>query len=131
MKHLILLTFLIGSMSTYAQDAQETCNQLPYAKVDQKAELTLDLEKLLKKEMHASLKEDGSHSGIIKLYVDCHGEVAKQRYDRGDLNEEQQQWLLNLIGKTTWKPAVADKKKVTSVLFLTVDITNGQAKVTL
>lgn len=130
MKYVILFTFLLGSLSIHAQETKETCNQLPYAKVEKKAELTMDLEKLIKKEMHASLKEDGSHSGIIKLYVDCHGEVVKHKYDRGDLNEEQQQWLLDLIGKTTWKPAIADKKNVTSVLFLTIDITNGQVKVT-
>ena len=66
MKYVILFTFLLGSLSIYGQETKETCNQLPYAKVEKKAELTMDLEKLIKKEMHASLKEDGSHSGIIK-----------------------------------------------------------------
>ena len=131
MKHLILLCFVLGIVTVYSQDKQDVCNQLPYAKVDKVASPSTDLVKTISAEMLSELKKDGAHQAVFKLYVDCHGKVAKSKYESGDLNSSQQEWLMNIVDKSSWKPAVLAKKDVTSTVFVTVDINNGKVSVAI
>jgi hypothetical protein len=116
-------------MISYSQS--DDCGQLPRAKVDKKAEINNNFKELVESEMLSSLKKDGEHQAVIKMYVDCHGEVAKHKYERGNMTDSEQKWIWNLVGKSTWTPAVFEKKDVTSTVYLTIDIVNGQTKFTI
>ena len=130
MKQLLFLILLISSFSLNAQKLPETCNGLPYAKVDTKASLTSDTESTIKKELPSDMKK-GEHNATFKLYVTCKGDIDKHMYQNGDLSEDAQNWMTAIIGKTTWKAAVKDGIYVTSTVFVQVEIKNGQVKVTV
>ncbi|OIQ30235.1 MAG: hypothetical protein BM555_05455 [Crocinitomix sp. MedPE-SWsnd] len=127
MKKLALLMICMIAIVGYSQS--NDCGELPRAKVDEKAELKTNIEKLMNADMPSTLKEDGDHTAVFKAYVDCHGDVAKHRLQNSDMSEADQQWLWKIIGKSTWKPAVFEKKDVTSTVFITVTVTNGQIEI--
>ena len=128
MKKVLSVLVLLLGLTSFAQE-ESTCGQLPYAKVDQKAELTMKLDELIKKDLPSTLREDGEQTAVFKMYVDCHGEVAKYKVERSTMTDADQKWLWKLIGKTTWKAAKLDKNTVTSLVFITVTVTNGQVEV--
>lgn len=130
MKKIVSLLILTIAFTSFSQE-ETTCGQLPFAKVDQKAELTMKLDELIRKDLPATLREDGEHSAVFKMYVDCHGEVSKYKLERGTMSDADQKWLWKIVGKTTWKPAKLDKKDVTSLVFITVTVTNGQVEVVI
>jgi len=129
MKYIITLIVFGFSIAGFTQDKKEDCGQLPYAKVDDKAEIKTDLTELIKSDLPKSLKDKGSHQAIFKLMVDCNGELAKHMYQRGDISDEDQQWMSKLIGKSKWKAAKVQDKAVTSTVFITVNITNSDVDV--
>jgi hypothetical protein len=128
MKKLLSILFLSVAFTSFSQE-ETTCGQLPFAKVDQKAELTIKLDELIKSDLPESLKEDGEHTAVFKMYVDCHGDVSKYKHERGNMSDTDQKWLWKIVGKTTWKAAKIEKREVTSLVFITVTVTNGQVEV--
>lgn len=130
MKSLILVFALLIGAAGMAQEKKE-CNQLPYAKVDTKAEVKGELNDIIASTMPASLKEDGTHEAVLKMYVDCFGQVTKLKMEKSNLNDADGKWLWNVIKNTTWQPATAMKKDVTSTVFISVTIVNGQIEATI
>jgi hypothetical protein len=128
MKKILFLLSLVGCLSVFAQKLPETCNQLPYAKVEQKAEITNDVNRIVESQVPQTMKK-GDFNANYKFYVDCKGVIDKLKYSTGNLNEEQQTWLSNALGKIEWKAAVTENTYVTSVVFVKVSIINGQATV--
>jgi len=126
---LVLLTLILGGFS-FAQ-GQKECNQLPYAKVDTKAEAVGDLNGIIASTLPKSLAEDGSHEAVLKMYVDCFGKVTKLKIEKTDLDDANGKWLWNVIYNSEWKPATAMKKDVTSTVFITVKINNGEVEATV
>lgn len=126
MKYLLAIALFLGSVNLFAQ--KETCNQLPYAKVDTKAIAKVDMSKLIEDNMIKSLEKDGSHQATFKTYIDCNGVVTQPKYERGDLDEAEQAWLLKLIAESEWTPATLGDKNVTSTVFMTVFIKNGHVR---
>ena len=129
MKYVITLIVFGFSIAGFTQDKKMDCGQLPFAKVDDKAEVSTDLSELIKSDLPKSLKDKGSHQAIFKLMVDCNGELANQFYQRGDFSEEDQQWLSKIIGKSKWRAAKVQDKQVSSTVFITVNITNSDVEV--
>ncbi|MEX1003323.1 MAG: hypothetical protein WDZ35_14485 [Crocinitomicaceae bacterium] len=130
MKCIIIVLSLFMATVSLSQDQEEnTCNQLPYAKVDQSAKVKGDLTKILSADLPSELKEDGEHTAVFKLVVDCNGKLIKKMYTDGNMEGEHQEYVLNTIEKAVWKPAVLGKKEVSSTVFVTVTITNGQVEV--
>jgi len=127
MKKLALLMICMIAIAGYAQS--DDCGTLPRVKVDKKAELKTNIEKLMNADMPSSLKEDGEHTAVFKAYVDCHGDVPKHRIQSSNMSDDDQNWLWKIIGKSTWHPAVFEKKNVTSTVFVTVTVTNGQIEI--
>jgi hypothetical protein len=127
MKKLAILMICLISMVGYAQT--DDCGALPRAKVDKKAIIKGEFAELVESEMLSSLKKDGEHLAVFKLYVDCHGAVSKHRYQSGSMTDSEQKWLWNLVAKSLWTAAVFEKNDVTSTVFLTVKITNGQTEI--
>ncbi|MBD3638304.1 MAG: hypothetical protein HUJ25_13210 [Crocinitomicaceae bacterium] len=130
MRYFLVFTFLLGLGTTFGQKELKTCNQLPYAKVDQKAELTNDMAELIQEDLPEELKK-GAFNVKYKCYVDCKGNLEKIRYQNGNISESNQNWLTSLMGKSEWKPGVTEDTYVTSLVFVAVYFENGQVKVVI
>ena len=126
MKYLLTLALFVFSFSSFSQSEKIECGQIPMGNVDKKAVIKDDFNKKVTTTMDASLREDGSHQAIFKAYVDCNGDVLKSRFEKGDLDDAQQKWLYNLIQDSKWTSAKLDGKAVTTIVFVTIDINNGQ-----
>ena len=130
MKRILFLCLLMLSCSTFAQKMPEECNEMPYAKVDQKAELTSNTEKQLKVTVPADMKK-GEFNASVKCYVTCEGTLESISYHKGDFSEDQQEWLIDVINDSEWKAAVKEDVYVKSTVFLQVEMKNGQVKLTV
>ena len=102
MKNLLIIVCLLGCLSAYGQKEAEICNQLPYARVDVKAKITNDIDKIVQSSVPTSM-EKGEFSATFKFYVDCKGAIEKHRYTSGNLDTEQEKWLTSILGKATIK----------------------------
>jgi len=71
----------------------------------------------------------GTHSAVFKLLVDCYGLPSKPMYQSGSLTESNQKYFLDLLLTTKWKPAVDKFADVTTFVFITLEIVNGQVTV--
>jgi len=129
MKYVITLIVFGFSIAGFTQDKKIDCGQLPYAKVDDKAETKTDLTELIKSDLPKSLRGKGSHQAIFKLTVDCNGDLANHLYQRGDFSDEDQDWLFKIIEKSKWKAANVQDKPVSSTVFITVNVTNSDVEV--
>ena len=130
MKNLLLLLALSVSVNLLAQKAPENCNDLPYARVDKKASLKNDVEDQIAKDLSGKLKK-GDFEATFKSFVSCKGEVDKINYQSGNLDDDQQRWLLDILSKSRWTAAVLKDLYVTSTVFISVKIQNGQVTVSV
>jgi hypothetical protein len=130
MKNLLIIAVVFGCLTAYGQKVPETCNQLPYAKVDQKAEISNNMNKIVGSEVPETMKK-GEYKASYKFYIDCKGSIDKISYSKGSLDADQQKWLTNVLGKSTWKAGIVDDLFVTSLVFVTVTISNGKAEVAI
>lgn len=126
---LFILTIFLG-LTGFSQNQAE-CNQLPYAKVDAKAESVGNLNDVIASSLPSSLAEDGTHETVFKMYVDCFGNAAKIKIEKTNLDDADSKWLWNVMLNSEWTPATAMKKNVTSTIFVTVKITNGVVEATV
>ena len=116
------------SFLSFTQNEKKQCGQVPMGGVDVKAEVKGDFNKLISSKLDASLSEEGVHQGIYKVYVDCNGDVLKNRFEKGDLDNSQQEWLGSLLQNSKWQAAEIKGKAVTTIVFVTVNITNGKVE---
>lgn len=130
MKQLILLFVFSSSVLCIGQKRPEKCNDLPYAKVDEKAALISNTKKQLKVSVPADMKK-GEYNASIKCYVDCDGVMDKVTYHKGNFTDDQQVWLLDVINDCEWTPAIKDNLYVTSTVFLQVEMKNGNVSVSV
>ncbi len=128
MKLLLSALFICFSFIGMSQDG-ERCPQLPNAKPAIKAEYGGDLVAYFSADLSEDLKK-GTITATFRMYVDCHGDVSKAKFQSGTMNETDQKSFLELIYAMKWTPAQDQKVDVTSNVYLEFEITNGVLKVT-
>ncbi|MCB9222679.1 MAG: hypothetical protein R2780_12295 [Crocinitomicaceae bacterium] len=130
MKYLVIAFLMSFSIAGFSQN-ENKCGQLPFAVVDQKAELKTDLKKDIEDTNPASFADKNEHKANFKVVVACNGSVQSVMYQSGNFNEQEQVWMKVQLKNSSWKPAVLSEKEVSSTVIVTVVFQNDKAEITL
>ena len=131
MKTIFLCSLLFVAFFSGAQDTSIVCSGLPFANPQVKAKL---LSKDLLEPVNKIAKSDfekGTAEFSFKLFVNCKGDVTEVKFHQGNLKTALQAKYSNEILKLKFAPAENKGAKVNSVVFLTVNVTNGMVEVDL
>lgn len=128
MKFLYTLCFVLLTSISFAQSEKMVCGQVPMLKTDTEASLITNFDKRIKESINWADRSNSKEEIVFKAYVDCNGDVIKFKIENSNLDDAAKKIISEILENSEWTAAKLDGKFVTTIVFISVEITGGVVK---